>query len=198
MKLIYKGKYNGNESSLPTREPMPGAVQFREPDSMKQLALIANGIALAVTIACLVLLFWRAPGNSLPEKLGDNSFGFLIGYLLFMVSLFPHEILHALCFRDVIHFYTNWKQGLLFVVGTEDMSKSRFVFMSLLPNLVFGFIPFIVYLIWPHLTVLGGLGALAIGAGAGDYFNVYNALTQMPKGARTYMCGMHSFWYIPE
>jgi hypothetical protein len=46
--------------------------------------------------------------------------------------------------------------------------------------------------------VLGGLGALAIGAGAGDYFNVYNALTQMPRGARTYMCGMHSFWYIPE
>lgn len=198
MKLIYKGKYDGSESSLPTREHMPGAVQFREPDSMKKLAVIANGIALAVTAACIVLVYWRAPGDGVLGRLGDNSFGFLIGYLLFMVSLFPHEILHALCFRDTVYLYTNWKQGLLFVVGTEDMSKARFVFMSLLPNIVFGFIPLIAYLIWPQLTVLGGLGALAVGAGAGDYFNVFNALTQMPKGARTYMHGMHSFWYMPK
>lgn len=198
MKLIYKGKYNGDESSLPTREHMPGAVQFREPDSMKKLALIANGIALAITVLCIALLYWRALGEGIPEKMGENSLGFFMGYLLSLISMFPHEILHALCFRDVVHFYTNWKQGLLFVVGTEDMSKARFVFMSLLPNLVFGFIPFIAYLIWPQLTVLGGLGALAIGAGAGDYINVFNALTQMPKGARTYMHGMHSFWYMPE
>ena len=45
---------------------------------------------------------------------------------------------------------------------------------------------------------LGSLGAFSIAAGAGDYYNVFNALTQMPKGARTYMHGMHSYWYMPE
>ena len=91
--------------------------------------------------------------------------------------------------------YTNLKQGMMFVVGTEDMSKTRFVMMSLCPNIVFGFIPFIIFLISPNLTILGTLGALAIGMGAGDYYNVFNALVQVPKDAKIYMSGFHSYWY---
>ena len=76
--------------------------------------------------------------------------------------------------------------------------KGRFVFMSLLPNIVFGFIPFAIYLIWPEHTILGTMGALSISAGAGDFLNVFNALTQMPKGAKTYLHKFNSFWYMPE
>lgn len=197
MKLIYKCKYDGNESSLPAREHPPGAVQFQEPDSMKKLAVIANIIALVISVLCIALLYLRADGAGILDKIGRNNSRFLIGFILSMLSAYPHEILHAICFRETVYFYTNWRQGLLFVVGTEDMTKARFVFMSLLPNLLFGFLPFIAYMIWPQLTVLGAMGALAIGMGAGDYINVFNALTQIPRGARTYMHGMHSYWYIP-
>ena len=41
-------------------------------------------------------------------------------------------------------------------------------------------------------------GVIAIAMGAGDYYNVFNALTQMPKGARTYLYQMNSYWYMPE
>ena len=34
--------------------------------------------------------------------------------------------------------------------------------------------------------------------GSGDYYNIINALTQMPRGARTYLHGFHSYWYLPE
>lgn len=86
----------------------------------------------------------------------------------------------------------------LFVIGSELMSKGRFIFMSLLPNLVFGFIPFVVALCVPSLALLGVLGAINIVSGSGDYYNVFNALTQMPKGARTYLYQFHSYWYMPE
>lgn len=46
---------------------------------------------------------------------------------------------------------------------------------------------------WPLLLV----GALALGAGAADYYNVFHAITQMPRGARTYLYGFHSWWYLP-
>ena len=94
--------------------------------------------------------------------------------------------------------YEYLSKGMLFVVGSERMSKARFVFMSMLPNLVFGFVPFLLFLINPSWTLLGTLGAFAIPMGAGDYYNVFNALTQMPKGAKTYMKGFHSYWYLPE
>ena len=34
--------------------------------------------------------------------------------------------------------------------------------------------------------------------GIGDYYNIINALIQMPKGAKTYLYGFHSYWYLPE
>ena len=70
--------------------------------------------------------------------------------------------------------------------------------MSLLPNLVFGALPFLIFLIWPDQIFLGTLGLLSLGMGAGDYYNVFNAVTQMPRGARTYLHQFNSYWYMPE
>ncbi|MBQ4282485.1 MAG: hypothetical protein IJB96_00980 [Lachnospira sp.] len=41
-------------------------------------------------------------------------------------------------------------------------------------------------------------GGLSISMGVGDFYNVFNALTQMPKGARTYLHKFNSYWYIPD
>lgn len=92
--------------------------------------------------------------------------------------------------------YTNFSSGLAFVVGNELMSKSRFVFMSLLPNIIFGFIPYIVGLVVPQNFWLVWFGSCGIATGAGDYINVINAIRQMPKGAKTYMKGFHSYWVV--
>lgn len=193
MKLVYKGKFDGNEESLPCKPHQPNAVRFRECDSPKKLGLLANLLAVALMVVCAVVYYLRVGTlrfSSLP--------GFALGCLLSLLTIVPHELLHAVCFRDEVYLYTNLKQGMLFVVGPETMSRARFVLMSLLPNLVFGFVPFLISLAYPSLTVLAGLGILAIGMGAGDYYNVWNALTQMPRGARTYLYRFHSYWYIPE
>lgn len=188
MKLIYKGKFDGNQESLPHGEHKPGAVKFTECENPKKLAVLANGIAIVILLVLGVIFVLR--GGFRVYSIGGVIASFLI--------LFPHEFLHAICFKDEVYLYTNWKQGMLFVVGPEDMSKARFVFMSLLPNLIFGIIPFCIFLIFPDQGFLGTMGLFAISMGAGDYYNVYNALTQMPKGARTYLYQFHSYWYMPE
>ena len=188
MKLIYKGKFNGDPSSLPYNEHKEGAVKFKECDDPKQLAILANIIALLLTFICMIIFVLRS-----------SFFDFsILGALASMLVLFPHEILHAICFKEEVYLYTNLKQGMLFVVGPESMTRNRFIFMSLLPNLIFGFIPFLLFLINPNLTFLGTLGAISIGSGAGDYYNIYNALTQMPSHALTYLYQFNSYWYIPK
>lgn len=189
MKLHYKGKFNLDPASLPHGEHQPNAVPFKEAESTRTLGIIANGIALGIIVVLYILLFLRSGG-----EVFSGSF---LGAALALATLFPHEILHGICFKEDVYLYTNLKQGMLFVVGPETMSKGRFIFMSLLPNIVFGWIPFILCMIFPHLSVLGVMGALATGMGAGDYYNVFHAATQMPKGARTYLYGFHSYWYMP-
>ena len=188
MKLIYKGKFDGNPDSIPHGEHQPDAVKFKEAEDPKKLAVIANGLSVVAMVVTIVLLFWRG---------GVEAYN-VWGVLASFVTLFPHEFLHAICFKKEVYLYTYWSKGMLFVTGPEIMTKARFVFMSLLPNLVFGFVPFILFLINPSWSFLGTLGAFAIGMGAGDYYNVYNALTQMPKGAKTYIHGFNSWWYMPK
>ena len=193
MKLHYRGKYNLDPTTLPTCKHQPNAVKFKEVDSTKELADIANDIAIALMILLSIPVYLKYKGS-----LFDYFDEMMVGAMLPLLTMFPHELLHALCFKEDVYLYTNFKQGLLFVVGCETMSKQRFIFMSLLPNIVFGFIPCMISFLGIQYLTLAVLGVIAIGMGAGDYYNVFNALIQMPKGARTYLYQMNSYWYIPE
>ena len=193
MKLHYKGKYDLNPESLPHGEHIPGAVPFKEAKDSRQLAIIANAASVVIMLLLAVPAWFRCR-----EYLFASPFQMMFGAIASMLILFPHEILHALCFKGDVYLYTNWKQGLLFVVGPETMSKGRFIFMSLFPNLVFGIIPYLLGMLLPNLVFAVVLGILATGMGAGDYYNVFNAATQMPRGSRTYLYQFNSYWYIPQ
>ncbi len=188
MKIIYKGKFNGDMDLLPHREHFPGAVKFREPDSPKKMALIGNTLSVVIMVIALAGVLLRG---------GRGAFS-VIGAVLALASMFPHELLHAVCFKEDVFLYTYLSKGMMFVVGPESMSKSRFIIMSLFPNIVFGVIPYILFMVFPQLKILGTMGAVAMGMGAGDYYNVYNAAVQMPKGARTYLHKFNSYWYMPQ
>ena len=186
MRFHYEGKYSGDPDTLKNQRTVEGAIMFKEP-SLKGLSLIANGISVLLLFLLIGLAVWRSNGNTFN----------MIGFLLAVLSLLPHEYLHALCYKGDVYFYTYLSKGLLFVVGEEDMTKARFVFMSMLPNLVFGFVPYILFLLNPSWTVLGTMGVFGISFVKGDYINVFNALTQMPKKSVTYLYRQNSFWYIP-
>ena len=186
-KFHFAGTYNGDPESLITHKHEEGYVPFKEIQSMNKLALFMNGLSLVIAVFTCGLYFYvaRRPMN-------------MIGMILSLITLIPHEFLHGICFKGDVYMYNNLKKGMLFVVGPGTFTKWEFVFMSMLPNLVFGFIPFIIFLFFPSLDLLGTLGAISIAAGAGDYYNVFNAITQIPKNGRTYLHGMNSFWYIPK
>ena len=187
MKLHYRGKYNLDPTTLPTCKHQPNAVKFKEVDSTKELAAIANDIAIVLMILLSIPVYLKYKGS-----LFDYFDEMMVGAMLPLLTMFPHELLHALCFKEDVYLYTDFK------LGCETMSKQRFIFMSLLPNIVFGFIPYMISFLGIQYLTLAVLGVIAIGMGAGDYYNVFNALIQMPKGARTYLYQMNSYWYIPK
>lgn len=195
MKLQYQKGFDGDLSKLPSRE-VEGAVPFKEPESLEKLSIIGNIIAIVIVFAACVPVIIVSGGF---EAVYSGFLGDLLMYtsfVVFILVMFPlHELLHAICFRGEVKFCVYLSKGMLFVVGTESFSKIRFVFMCLLPNLVFGFVPYILFFIFPSQIWLGFFGACCIGVGAGDYINVFNALTQMPKGAKCFMNKNRTYWY---
>lgn len=193
MILHNAGKYNGDENTLPQREHHPNAVPLKEVESMKRLSLITN-VGCILTIIILVIPFILLS----KEYIKDNAMWLALGGICGGLSLPIHELLHALCYKKDVYYYNNLSQGLVFVVGTEDMSKLRFIFMCLCPNIFLGVIPYIIFLMYPNIVFLGLFGLICIGMGFGDYVNVYNAIKQIPKGAKTYLSGLHSYWYLEK
>lgn len=190
MRLHYSGTYNLDPSTLPQSGHRPGAVPFKEAKDSKALAVIANVLAVVIIALLIVPAIFRGR-----HTFDQNA---MITACVFPIAvLLPHELLHAVCFREDVYLYTNLRQGMLFVVGPEDMSKARFILMSLLPNIVFGFLPYIAGMLLPNMA-LAMFGAICTGMGAGDYYNVFNTLTQVPGGAKVYSYQFNSYWYLPK
>ncbi len=189
MKIIFKGRYDGNPESIPTYEHEKNANKIKEFDDMNKFGIIMNVVSF-VFIILLGAIYVLVAGGI--DKF--STVGFIVPFLL----LFPHEIVHAICFKEESYVYTNLKSGMLFVAGPERMSRSRAIFMALLPNLLFGFLPFVAFLINPNLHFLGTIGFISIPMGIGDYYNVFNILTQTPKGSKIYMHRLETYWFLPE
>ncbi len=190
MKLHYGGKFKTEEDFKSQGEHREGEVAFREP-SQTVFAIVANAGCILV-LALLLTMVYFLGGKGFLEFVPKLA----VAAIISMITLLPHEILHAACFKEDVYLYYDPAKMLAFVHGTESMSKIRFVFMSLLPNIVFGVIPLVIFLLNNNLLLPGLIGAFCISMGFGDYINVFNALTQMPKGAKTYLHGFHSYWYV--
>ena len=190
MVLHYGGKYKSEDDLKRKGIEHENAIPFREPDQTV-FAVIANaGCVLFIILLIAGIWFLAEPDlKTLAIQMGIAAF-------ISMALLIPHEVLHALCFKKDVYLYYNPSTMLVFVYGAESMSKSRFIFMSLLPNIVFGFLPYLMFIVHPEWVLCGLVGAFCIGMGFGDYINAMNAAAQMPKGARTYLYGFHSFWYM--
>jgi len=204
MKLVYKGIFK-SEDQLPIGNLPENAIKFDEAGSMDELgkAVIKPSIFTGLFVGLLFVLVSLFVHGKAPVELIGVLFGNSArwGFGLWILSLFVHEILHAICFGkdDEVELYISL--AFWFVICVQPITKARFIFLSLLPNIVLGWIPLLLWVVLPYSeaysSALFAFGALSTLAGAGDYLNAYNAIRQMPKGSMQQLSGMNSYWFMP-
>jgi len=197
MKLVYKGKFE-SEEKLPKGVLPDNAVKFREPESANKLNLLMLVFMIpAVVLIVIIMLISGFIHGEIIVAYGYRTL--FIGLLLSLLTFFPHELLHAVCFeRDsVVQLYIAPKKLMIFVVSNDPVSKVRFIILSLLPNLIFGWIPLIIWAVFPHSGPLFCFSVICIMMGCGDYINVFNGVRQMPKGSMHQHSGFNSYWFMP-
>ena len=194
MKLIYKGRYNGEIEEFESSKNIVNAIKYKEADTVEEMAKIITLPANIIQLVLLLIVFLIVGVDNF-----DNALSLLIlSFFVSLLTMIPHELLHGICYKNKVYLYTNFKQLMLFVVGEDHMSKWKFIFMCMLPNIVFGFIPFIIFLINTKLVFLGMLGAMCISYGMGDYYNVWNTIMQVPTNGMVFSKGHNSYWYVDE
>ena len=197
------GKYE-DESQLIEGKVLPdGAVGFREGKSLRDAFGLGLVLSLPIMIPMVILSIRRL--WSLDKEVEVNIYFAVVAIAMIVlgwVLTYAHEFIHAILYPKK-SMKTIWKvpeQGAVFVYCDAMVSKSRFVVISLAPVVILGIIPFLIwYIIAPVLSREWNIGILMIiwrmtFAAIGDYANVFNAIRQVPKGAKVFNYGMHSYW----
>lgn len=202
MNLVWKG-INKSNDQLPVGRLPENAVKFKEPNSMAMLNVVASLFVIPIFIFVGATMFLKYLISGDPEVFSTVTFNFL-GITLAFIAVLPHELLHAKAFpkQAEVELWVKPKALIAFVVSTYPVTKNRFIFISLLPNLIFGFIPLMIWVFVPGNSmfneVLFSFATFSLLLGVGDYLNVFNTITQMPKGSMTQLSGMNSYWYMPD
>ena len=197
MKLIYKGIFK-DMGQLPTGNLPQNAIKFKEPDNFVKLNLYAFLYGIPAYLLTILIV---VTSTILHDKPVPN-FHF-VGIILAFLTVLPHEILHAIGFGKgaEVELYFSPKNLVAFVACTKPVSKGRFIFLSLLPNLVFGWLPLIIWALMPgygvYSNILYTFSVMGVLFGAGDYMNIFNAIFQMPKGSMQQLSGFNSYWFMP-
>jgi len=201
MKLIYKGRFTDIDH-LPKGNLPEHAVKFNEPDTMEKVmekALIFSMLAFVP----VVLVFLLSLALHQRIILQFDIVGFFVWTIISLPALLVHELLHAVCFgkNSEVELYTALDKGALFVICTKPITKARYIFLSLLPNIVLGLVPLVVWLLLPfwglNSTGMFIFAVIMLLGGGGDYMNVYNAARQMPRGSMQQLSGLNSYWFVP-
>ena len=201
MKLKYKGIFKEYDQ-LPLGELPPNAVKFNEPDSLIKLNIVALIFLIPAFFFVAIIMVFSILLHGELALSGANYAG-LIGIGLAFLTILPHELLHAVGFgKDAeVEMYVSLKLMSAFVVSTHPITKLRFIMLSLLPNMLFGWFPLMIWAIIPYYGLLSDVlfyfSLFGILVGVGDYLNVYNATRQMPKGSMQQLSGFNSYWFMP-
>lgn len=88
MKLIYKGKYNEDPTSIPHNEHYPNAVPFKEYKDMKKLFYIMNIISCIVALILYYIYYKKIKFRWRTDNYFIFSPIFIIYSLYHMISFF--------------------------------------------------------------------------------------------------------------
>ena len=203
--LKYKGIYK-NENQLLNGVLNKDAIMFEEPNNITGLFL--RGFLLTSPLFALLIIM------SYIKIQSANLFSYyfikenistiiIISSLISILTLFIHEILHALAFpfKSVKELWIKPNEMAAFIYCNAPVKKSKFIWMCLCPNVILGVFPYILWLIGVFdfnktlsLYILI-LSFLNLSIGIGDYYNVYLTIKQVPNNSYIQNYGFHSYWF---
>ena len=193
-----------SESELIRNEKLPhNAILFKEGKNIRQAFYLGFLLVLPIMIPIIIVTIIRYKSINMSLDMNIKT-GMVFAGTLFIWSIliYIHEFIHAM-FYSIKAEKTIWrdkKYGAYFVYCSEKVSKTRFVILCIAPTIILGIIPFTIWMLYynyipmPFNLAFVLTTWVMIVLSAGDFTNIYNAIKQVPKGAKIFNYGLHSYW----
>ena len=200
-KIKYMGKLKNSDGLIKNSILPNGAVKFEEGNDIEDLQIL--GIKLVIPIMLVIIILTVIKFLSMSSHFALNGYTVLIiilGIIIQKILIFVHEFIHAI-FYPKGSIVTIWKYKKAYVTySNSKVSKKRFIIICLMPLIILGIIPFIIWLfIAEYLNPIINIIYIIITwymifGSQGDLANVYNTIKQVPKNADIIGYGYHSYY----
>lgn len=193
MKIEYKGVINySDQTEVLTPENAVKYIESFDKTGKTTGKILYSLLAMLFPAALLIIRYLVE--SELPFVF--NLLGCAIGCVL----LLPHELLHGICFPKKAHveLYQMISPSKMFVAANEPMSRGRYIFMRLFPNLILGIAPLIIWMCISPETYLAktffSIGFINVVAGVEDYMNITKTMRFTPPFSQIYVSGLKTYY----
>ena len=192
MKIAWKGFMN--EHNLFTYSDLPGDAQ----------KLISDKSAWMMYLLIIPILLIAYIGIKLRLPYVTESmftrWAPLVGVILSAPFLVVHEFIHAICCPRASEIFLYVTSAGICLIPTCPLSKRRYIVMAMMPAVILGFFPFLVWLFHPELNVqispiLFGFSLGSLSMCIGDIYNVILASTKMTAESVLVTSGKDCFYF---
>lgn len=157
-------------------------------------------IPIVIILAISMIYFRKIKKIKINKK--NMIKGIVIGTILGFLLSFFHELLHAICFPkgSSVNIGIILNPFYFYVSSFTSFSKIQFIFMSIMPFVVLGIIPYILYIYYfPKNIKLGafffGLCVMGLVSATPDLLNVYNVTKNIPNSAQIIISENYIHYY---
>ena len=203
--IRFMGEYHSDEQLITGKEIPEDAIEFGIVDDLKKEFGKGLLIMLPLFLGMVAMTYLKVKDLNYHLKFDLH---FFLAVVLVCVLLTPltrvHEVIHALCYpKDALK--TIWhskKDGAYFIYCEEIISKTRWLVVLLMPMLLLGVIPFVLWFLLPQLLPMPYDLTFAILCwlltimAMGDVANMWHVLKEVPKGADVFNHGLMRSFYI--
>lgn len=170
MKLIWKGKMTAENLFVSKDVPEDAKLLLSDKNAWLTYLLIVP--ILAIAYAGIVI---RRP---YVEGVAFDKIALFVGVGLSIIFLVVHELIHALCCPSGTTVFVYLTSAGISCVPTCRLKKSRYLLIALMPTVVLGIVPFVIWLCFPSLNeiISSILFSFSIGSLSMCIGDIYNAI----------------------
>lgn len=200
-KIIWKGILK-NIGDVPKRDVSENAVKIKNANLLT--GLICGALFFIVLGIILRSLFISMKCYLYGMDEAEVHCWVWAGLVLALATLPLHEYLHIIALPRHFEKYV-WlapKAGAVMCTYTEPISKKRWIFMALLPNIVVAFISLLIWTIIPIQNntvsdIFINFINYSLICGSGDFASIFQVATRIPNKMMIQDVGADVYWFNP-
>ena len=200
LNIRFKGICKNEEEIKKNSKLYKNSIMFKEEETIKEH--VKKGEKIMIPIAIIMFIVTLITADIKNIELEFDLIDIIISILMLIPLVILFEAIIALTYplkanKDI---YISQKDLTIYLISNSLVSKKRFILICLMPIILLAVIPYTIMILFMNaipiiiIKLIYISSALTCIISSSIIVDIYNTIKQVPKGAKVFNYGFHSYW----